>query len=173
MPPMPAKHTLPPDSLFPLCAQVWLPSPTPFAVGADQEADLVVQALQLNTLSKLTFADSKRFNSLVADIFVGVAFEDVAQPDLEQTLHEECQEAQLVVNPTQVQYVTTTWHCTVAIVAFVPPQCTCIAKHLMFMHESSFASFGMLIMWPPANRIFQNITWLNVKSHNMELVCIV
>ena len=77
-------------------------------MGADQETDVVVQALQLNTLSKLTFADSKRFNSLVADIFVGVAFEDVAQPDLEQPLHEECQEAQLVVNPTQVQYVTTT-----------------------------------------------------------------
>ena len=68
----------------------------------------MVQALQLNTLSKLTFADSKQFNSLVADIFVGAAFEDVAQPDLEQALHEECQEAQLVVNPTQVKYVTTT-----------------------------------------------------------------
>ena len=54
MPPMPEKHTLPPDSLFPLCG-------------------LVVQALQLNTLSKLTFADSKRFNSLVADVFVDVA----------------------------------------------------------------------------------------------------
>ena len=80
---MPAKHKLLPDSLFPLCAHVRPPSPTPYEVGADQETGLVVQALQLNTLSKLTFADSKRFNSLVADIFVGVAFEDVAQPDLE------------------------------------------------------------------------------------------
>ena len=68
----------------------------------------MVQALQLNTLSKLTFADSKRFNSLVADIFVDVAFEYETQPDLEQALHEECQGAQLVVNPTQVQCVTTT-----------------------------------------------------------------
>ena len=140
--PMPAKHTLLPDSLFPLRVHVWPTHPTPYAVGADQEASLVVQAIQLNTLSKFTFADSKRFNSLVADIFVGVAFEDVAQPDLEQALHEECQEAQLVVNPTQVQYVTTTWHCTVAVVAFVPPQCTCIANHFMSMHDSSSASFG-------------------------------
>ena len=76
--------------------------PPPSAVGVDQEASLVVQALRLNTLSKLTFADSKRFNSLVADIFVGVAFEDVSQPDLEQALHEACQEAHLVVNPIQV-----------------------------------------------------------------------
>ena len=81
--PMPAKHTLLPDSLFPLHVHVWPTHPTPYAVGADQEASLVVQAIQLNTLSKFTFADSKRFNSLVADIFLGMAFEDVAQPDLE------------------------------------------------------------------------------------------
>ena len=56
--------------------------PTPYAVGTDQEAGLVVQALWLNTLSKLTFAD-KGSNSLVVDIFVCVTFEDVAQPDLE------------------------------------------------------------------------------------------
>ena len=70
-----------------LCAHVWPSSPTPYAVGADHEASLVMQALRLNTLSKLTFVDSKWFISLVADIFVGVAFEDVAQPDLEQALH--------------------------------------------------------------------------------------
>ena len=80
----------------------------------------MVQALRPNTRSKFTFADSKRFNSLVADIFVGVAFEDVAQPELEQALHEECQEAHLVVNPTQVHYVTTTY--AVAVAIFVVPK---------------------------------------------------
>ena len=87
-----------------------MPFPTPYAVGADQETCLVVQALRLNTLSKLTFADSKRFNSLLADIFVGVAFEDVSQPELEQALHEACQEAHLVVNPAQVHRLITTWN---------------------------------------------------------------
>ena len=53
---------------------------------------------------------------------MGVAFEDVAQTDLEQALHEECQEAHLVVNLTQVHYVTTTY--AVTVVAFVAPQCT-------------------------------------------------
>lgn len=81
---------------------LFVPLPTPYAVGTDQETCLVVQALRLNTLSKLTFADSKRFNSLLADIFVGVAFEDVSQPELEQALHEACQEAHLVVSPAQV-----------------------------------------------------------------------
>ena len=81
---------------------LFVPLPTSYAVGTDQETCLVVQALRLNTLSKLTFADSKRFNSLLADIFVGVAFEDVSQPELEQALHEACQEAHLVVSPAQV-----------------------------------------------------------------------
>ena len=61
------------------------PSPTSYAVGVDQVASLVVQALRPNTLSKFTFADSKWFSSLLADIFVGVTFEDVAQPDLEHS----------------------------------------------------------------------------------------
>ena len=56
---------------------IWPPSSTSYAVGADQEAGLAVQALRLNTLSKFTFADCKGFNSLVADIFVVVAFKDV------------------------------------------------------------------------------------------------
>ena len=58
--PMPAKHMhiTPRLTLPPLC-QCMTPSPTPYAVGADQVAGLVVQALRLNTLSKLTFADSK------------------------------------------------------------------------------------------------------------------
>ena len=98
-------------------------------MGADQEAGLVVQALRLNTLSKLTFADSKQFNTLMADIFVGVAFEDVAQPDLEQALHEECQEAHLVVNPTQVHYVTSTSICASTVYV-----CTCIAKHFWWWY---------------------------------------
>ena len=95
--PMPAKHALLPDSLFLLCAHVRMtPSPAPYVVGADQEASLVVQALRPNTLYKFTFADCKQFNSIVADIFVGVAFEDVvAKPDLEQ-----------------VHYVTTTYVCS-------------------------------------------------------------
>uniref|UniRef100_A0A1I7UMZ6 Cytoplasmic dynein 2 heavy chain 1 n=1 Tax=Caenorhabditis tropicalis TaxID=1561998 RepID=A0A1I7UMZ6_9PELO len=49
------------------------------------ETDLVVQALLLNTLSKLTFSDSERFNSLIDDIFSNVnkemtKFEELVEP---------------------------------------------------------------------------------------------
>lgn len=38
------------------------------------EQELCVQALRVNTLSKLTFADSKQFDSLLRDVFPGVEF---------------------------------------------------------------------------------------------------
>ena len=76
------KTYIAPWLILPLCAHAWPPSPTPYAVGAVHEAGLVVQTLRINTISKLTLADSKWLNSLVADFFVCVAFDDVAQPDI-------------------------------------------------------------------------------------------
>ncbi len=58
--------------------------------------------MRLNTLSKLTFADSKRFDSLVQDVFTGVPFKDLEYMELESALREACQEANLMVIETQV-----------------------------------------------------------------------
>ena len=62
----------------------------------------MVQALRLNTLSKLTFADSKRFDALVKDVFLGVPFREVEYKDLEAALREACLESNLVVIESQV-----------------------------------------------------------------------
>ena len=62
----------------------------------------MVQALRLNTLSKLTFADSKRFDALVRDVFLGVPFREVEYEDLETALRESCLESNLVVIESQV-----------------------------------------------------------------------
>ena len=51
-------------------------------ISAAQEANLVVQASRINTLSKLTFADSKRFDALIADIFPDVDFKDIEYESL-------------------------------------------------------------------------------------------
>ena len=64
-----------------------------------------MQALRLNTLSKLTFADSKRFDALVKDVFLGVPFKDVEHMDLENALREACRENNLVVIESQVHTV--------------------------------------------------------------------
>lgn len=69
---------------------------------AVQESSLVVHALRLNTMSKLTFADSSRFDALVKDVFTGVSFTDVEDQILMQALEQVYKEAQLELIPSQV-----------------------------------------------------------------------
>ena len=71
-------------------------------VSPETEMKIAVQALRLNTHSKLTFADSKRFDSLIQDVFPDVAFQDVKHEDLEQALRDACKETNLVVIESQV-----------------------------------------------------------------------
>lgn len=62
----------------------------------------MVQALRLNTMSKLTFADSSRFDALVRDVFSGVNFTDVEDQILMHALEEVYKEARLEHIPSQV-----------------------------------------------------------------------
>ncbi|KAM9852784.1 cytoplasmic dynein 2 heavy chain 1 isoform 4-T4 [Aulostomus maculatus] len=68
-----------------------------------QESSLVVQALRLNTMSKLTFADSSRFDALVKDVFSGVNFTDVEDQTLMQALEQVYKEARLELIPSQLK----------------------------------------------------------------------
>ena len=52
------------------------------------ESKVVIQALRVNTLSKLTFADSQRFAALVSDVFPGVEVEEVLEEQLETAVKE-------------------------------------------------------------------------------------
>lgn len=68
----------------------------------------MVQALRVNTMSKLTFADSSRFDALVKDVFSGVNFTDVEDQILMQALEQVYKEAQLELIPSQVNINTET-----------------------------------------------------------------
>ncbi|TMS07235.1 Cytoplasmic dynein 2 heavy chain 1 [Larimichthys crocea] len=68
-----------------------------------QESSLVVQALRLNTMSKLTFADSTRFDALVRDVFSGVNFTDVEDQILMHALEQVYKEARLELIPSQLK----------------------------------------------------------------------
>ncbi|XP_012944204.1 cytoplasmic dynein 2 heavy chain 1 [Aplysia californica] len=72
-------------------------------VDAGLEAKLAVQALRINTLSKLTFSDSKRFDALVRDVFPGVEFKDIEYESLGAAFREVCVENNLLVNENQVK----------------------------------------------------------------------
>lgn len=73
-------------------------------VESSDEARLVVQALRINTLSKLTFSDSIAFDALVKDVFPGVPFKDIEYETLREKLKEVCAENNLMANEVQVSF---------------------------------------------------------------------
>ena len=75
------------------------------SVDAVTEVKLVVQALRLNTLSKLTFADSKRFDALIGDVFLGIEFTDMEYASLKTALEEAMTEMGLVQSTIQVHFL--------------------------------------------------------------------
>jgi dynein heavy chain 2 len=75
------------------------------SLDEDAEKELVVQALRLNTLSKLTFADCARFDSLVRDVFPGVQFTSSGYEELTAALKESFSDLGLLCNENQVRHI--------------------------------------------------------------------
>ena len=72
-------------------------------MNGEVETKLVVQALRLNTLSKLTFADSKRFDSIIQDVFPGINFQEVEHTSLKEALKKAMEELKLIHSDVQVR----------------------------------------------------------------------
>ncbi|OQS05963.1 dynein heavy chain [Thraustotheca clavata] len=53
-----------------------------------QETEILIKAVRINTLSKLTFGDSQRFLALIGDVFPGIASADISGGDLEAAIRE-------------------------------------------------------------------------------------
>ncbi|GAB5365644.1 hypothetical protein AAMO2058_001075600 [Amorphochlora amoebiformis] len=69
------------------------------------EAKLLVGAACINTLSKLTYADSVRFNNLIQDVFSGLKVEDVVNEELKKTILASLEEMKLEVNKSQIKKI--------------------------------------------------------------------
>ncbi|XP_073414467.1 cytoplasmic dynein 2 heavy chain 1 isoform X2 [Dendrobates tinctorius] len=67
------------------------------------ESHIVVQALRLNTMSKLTFADCSRCDALIKDVFPGIDFKDVEYIELSAALQQAFEEANLEIIPSQIK----------------------------------------------------------------------
>ncbi|CAF1013145.1 unnamed protein product, partial [Didymodactylos carnosus] len=72
-------------------------------VSSQLELQLVVQAARINTLSKLTFGDCKRFDALLQDIFPGVLLKDIEYETLRLALNEVYNEHHLLSNDMQIR----------------------------------------------------------------------
>lgn len=67
------------------------------AVSKNGEAELLIKAIRINTMSKLTFADMKRFVALMGDVFPGIKSEDIAYEELRKAVREVLTEMKLDV----------------------------------------------------------------------------
>ncbi|CAK8696967.1 unnamed protein product [Clavelina lepadiformis] len=74
-------------------------------IKSADEYRIVVQALRVNTLSKLTFADSQRFDALVRDIFPNVPFKDLEQENLIEAIKATCDELHLASQDRQIKKI--------------------------------------------------------------------
>lgn len=71
------------------------------AVDAKRETAILVKALRVNTLSKLTFQDSKRFIGLMNDVFPNVKIEEISYVELGKAVKEAYQDLNLIYNDSQ------------------------------------------------------------------------
>lgn len=70
-----------------------------------EETELMLQSLNVNTLSKLTFEDARLFSGLLRDIFPSVESRHVKYAELEQAIIKTAAEMGLQLIATQVQKV--------------------------------------------------------------------
>lgn len=71
-------------------------------ITPEVEFQLVVKALRMDTLSKLTYSDGVKFDALVRDVFPTVSFENIDHVTLISALEAACTELKLEVNPRQI-----------------------------------------------------------------------
>jgi len=69
------------------------------------ETDIVVSALRLNTLPKLPYMDSVRFNYLIRDMFGEVVFKDLGHVELEENVRASFAELKLHPNENQASFL--------------------------------------------------------------------
>ena len=70
-------------------------------LSEEREATLLIKAIRINTLPKLTYSDLKKFVPLVSDIFSGVSVEDITYEELEQAIKETMEELKLEYSESQ------------------------------------------------------------------------
>lgn len=74
-------------------------------LDSDVESELLIKAIRINTLSKLTFPDMRKFKGLLGDIFPGIKSEDIVYEQLEATVQQVLKEMKLCVNPNQINKI--------------------------------------------------------------------
>ena len=72
------------------------------ALDESTDAEILIKAIRVNTMSKLLFIDTKRFEGLLKDIFVGITFNDGGYQELTMNIKFTISEMKLVEIEKQI-----------------------------------------------------------------------
>ena len=72
-------------------------------LGEHEESKVIIRALRLNTLSKLSYKDSRQFDALLEDIFPDVELENFENESLAAACREACVDLKLEVDEKQIK----------------------------------------------------------------------
>ena len=71
----------------------------------DKEVEVLIKAIRINTLSKLTYDDTKKFNNFIEDVFPNAKINDIFYEDLNKALQESYKELNYELIETQIKKV--------------------------------------------------------------------
>lgn len=71
----------------------------------ENEALLLIKSIRVNTISKLTYSDSQKYEYLQADMFPGIKSEDIAYEKLQKAIEESLKDLKLQYIEKQVQKI--------------------------------------------------------------------
>ena len=114
-----------------------------------EEAILLINAVRMNTMSKLTFADARRFQNLYVDLFPGVTVKDIEYAELEIHIREAMEEMTLKDIDTQIAKMLQ-FHeaCSQRMgVGVVAPSC-CEKSTIWKVLENAYKKYVVHIMNP-------------------------
>lgn len=77
----------------------------PGSMELNKEAGIVIQVLRMDTLSKLTYTDSIKFDSIIRDVFKHVKLELIHNDQLVDSLEKSFEQLGLIKNERQVRIV--------------------------------------------------------------------
>lgn len=65
----------------------------------------MIKSIRINTMSKLTYADSKKYENLQQDMFPSIKSEDIAYESLTKAIKEALEELKLQSIDSQIQKI--------------------------------------------------------------------
>ncbi|EGR34655.1 hypothetical protein IMG5_004580 [Ichthyophthirius multifiliis] len=122
-------------------------------ITKEVEYELVIKAIRINTMSKLTFQDTQKFVSLLEDVFPGTISGDILYEQISEVSKEVLRENRLDIIETQIQKILQFYEATkqrMGVVLVGPSGCgkTTIWKTLKKAYEKIGQQVKIYIMNP-------------------------